>query len=630
MVGFQWKSFVVVLLKTSNGNMSNKDIVFPFTGGYDRSITTSKADPASFYEMLNFRQSRSERGRIEQTPYFSKTTSSQGTYYKAGSLTEPAGAAFYGIDDLLTFTAYVMRNLGSQIPIVYQSTIPSGTTIYKHCLLVIENWAGFGLTLGSTADIEIDGVGATFRWRKNGGGWTAGVACSTTGTSIDGGNATVYFLASSGFAVTDTWSFQRTDYMVGPETGASQISEQIQTIRHKNNVYFINANGRVMYYNGTYARSVGYRPVYGTSIAIFEDHLFVGQGLKDSLVSGSGVTSSETAYCSDRSDFDCFFESDINEADTFTFPQTRSGSYDSTALRNITWGIINDTLYCFTASKIYTTTYQGLPIPFNFKEFASFPSQRVSTKIWNNVVQAKDGVYILRNDGPWFFNGSNFDYVGRALGRFIGTSTDFRGTYDFGNNELVMLAIQSGSYLVYTFSESYRTWSKRNVYFDQLPSAIAIVDDTLKLGGSSLSLFVEDTAFSATPVYDNNGAFTIPTLTTQMFTAGGFRYVKETSSAVISATVETAGANYYTGSAVKVTIKWYVANNGAVPSVSSDTNATWTNARTDGLISYPRVAFRGILYSLLVEGTDNTKPPGIISLYQLEPLGNWGEPKAVR
>src|SRR3990167_8229515 len=194
---------------------------FPLTKGLDRSAVPCKSDPASFYTLQNFRHSRTAFGSIEQTPRWTlNETMAQGTYWTgSGSGTEPTASAIRwhqsagtaaGLGDL-TFTDYIVLRNSIQIPCIHQITTPATAGVTKGCLLVVESTAAWTVTLGNTYDVEIDGT-ATFKWRVNGGAYTTLVAINmTSGNSIDGGGVRLYWLASTGFTVTDAWSGRGAD-----------------------------------------------------------------------------------------------------------------------------------------------------------------------------------------------------------------------------------------------------------------------------------------------------------------------------------------------------------------------------------------------------------------------------------
>ena len=254
---------------------------FGFGRGIDRTNVSFRSDRTSFYDLLNFRHNIDNFGVLEQTPYFFVLKAlSQGTYYASGSQTEPSTSAVRLALANITMTDYVMwdgLDGAAQLQVIYQTTYPAATTVYTGCRLEIGSITGLGLNLGANLDVEMTSA-TQFRWRKNGGAWTSGLTVSTAGVSIDGGNATLYFLANSGFAGTEAWSWTRTDCSYEDSTLVNIRPAQWSFFR--NTLYFTNTQDRIMALKvsttGNYVCSVGYRPVYGTYLGFFESHMKIG------------------------------------------------------------------------------------------------------------------------------------------------------------------------------------------------------------------------------------------------------------------------------------------------------------------------------------------------------------------
>jgi hypothetical protein len=604
-----------------------------FKGGLNRSHTSTQSDSSSLYTLAGFRQSQTTPGELEQVPYFVVASQkSRGTYYNAGSQTEPVTSSVVAqLVDLvsasgtLTLTDYVAwEAFGTQVQCFYQTTVPSANTINTQCYIVINSVASLAITLGSTLDVVIDAA-TTFKWRKNGGGYTAGLACSTTGTSIDGGNATVYFMASSGFTVNDTWTWTRTD-RVG-EASTSTLATPLNFKYFRSSIFYIANTSRLMFVNKagateTYIISAGYRPIYGRGLEIFYDHLVVTSYATTSTL----ALTSKVIANSDSLDIQVFFSTDVNEADTFTPP-------NSSAITLIGPLVYNKTLFIFTNGTIYYTPYLGLPIVFNydpFIEFAAGTSDQSSLYTGHKFIAtgSSKGVYLIARGLIWLFDGSNFTEISQPLNGLgiVPYSVHYVGT-------TFEVWVRDGNNKIWIYQERLGTWYQRFASFDSIVTSFGSVNNDGSIGVGSRYTLGQD-AFFQTPVFDGSQGttFQTPTIITHLLTGGEFSSMKEVSGTYLVAVSTTAGSDYSTTTNCVVKLSWYLADAGVISgSATTDSNATWTNNQTNGMISYPRASFRALALQITLVGLVTNKPPGSVHILGLEPqMTSWPKPKATR
>jgi hypothetical protein len=607
--------------------MSYQDLVLGFNKGFGRSVTPFKADTDTAYELMNLRIARAERGRLEQTPYFNDNTYTAGTYWNgSASTTEAATSAIYDgwfnrhTNTQSLFSGFTLRDNGTQVPIYYQTASASGDDVHKGVLLVLTTPTA--LALGQTYDVEIDAV-ATFKWQKNGGGYTTGVPIVTTGVSIDGGNAIVYFLASAAFTITDHWTWQRTDCTISPVNAATGIpgnTSYISTCGYGKYLVWISHDNRIMIYDPVvgYARSIGYQPICGYFIKIFYDHLFVG----DSTISTSAIVYSGETRNSDLTDIDVFISTDVNEADIHTFNDILEGEAGVTAANLQQIFVVSNRIFVMTGQKVYASAYLGLPTVFSFEEVTTFAFITFGINR-PRVMTTTGGVYLVQRDGVWFTDGITYSHIGLPQGILDSTSNLFLAV-DFFHRELVMFDVTNK--IVYTYQEQYKTWSRRSVSFTNSAGSIFYTGASAKLtlGANSLHYYTEDTAFTGTPVKDSStgAAFTLPSVISQLIGYGNICQVKEVEGSSLlarAATVAGLNAAYLQTSHIIITLYWGDSVDGTVAPTTTDANAFWTAAKGLVNLTYPRFSARAPSFRLDVT-TDNTaKPPAGVSIIQYQP-----------
>lgn len=603
-------------------NMPYEPFKFPLTGGYDRTQSPLIADKASFYRMQNIRQSTVRRGMLEQTPRFTLTsTVSQGSYRPAGvTLTEPTTSAVRYWDNRIIVTDFCLSLLsGLQQVVISQTTVPAGTGVTKGCLLELVNPTAASITIGSTYDIEIDGA-ATFRWRVNGGAWTALVAIdAAAGNLIDGGNARVYWLASTGFTVTDLWQFKRTNWT----DANSGVPLRVLTVG--NSIYYVGASlGRVMKVEYlpslgvAYGRTVGYRPVYASTLNLFENHLFCF-GLQADLTTPGG----SWVQNSDLNNLDNFIPTDTNEADYYNIVLVERGN-TLNSLYVLDGAVLQSRLYIYTSAGIYYTDYAGLPTPFSFKFLLTFPATQ-STQATGYMLETPYGIYIVTGIGIYRFDGAGLS----QLVDFIpfGISIVYGMFYNAYTREIIFINGSDGSWLVY--QPLYGTFYVRAASFDSQVwvSGVSAGNGAWRLGINSRRLVTEDTGWAAATVLNDTnsgGSLFTPILVTQTIGGDTMMTVKENQPLYVVADVltTTSGTAYSTSTNIQLAFSIVPFAGYNVPATAlygtPESMGTWTSASADGSVSTSRTSYRAAGYQMTIVGLDGPKPAGRIFIHSLE------------
>lgn len=604
-----------------------------FTKGIDRTLGPLQADKGSFYILRNLRHSFFQRGVIEQTPYwYDYSTFAQGTYYDGGSQTEAATSGVRLITSDLVVTDYVCRGPSGQLQVFYQTCdAATETDIHFGCRLVINSITALGITLGSNIEVDIDGA-TTFRWRKNGGAYTSLVPITTAGVSIDGGNATVYFLTDTGFTIGTTWLWTRTDASFASNSGTFGYPCDYQY--YKGELYFNSVDDRLMVCSesstGNYVISVGYRPVVGGQLCFFDDHLIVGQ-FRRGTTGWTGVDRWYTVGWSDKTDIHNFISTDTNEADQYALPNNNRFD-DIDAAESYIMGVagVQGQLYVFTTNEIYVTTALGLPIVFSFQKI-------IDLKIagaYLPIIPAEQGVYILGHSDVFFFDGSNLRSIGAPVvqGTPNGNFEDSFGVWDPFRKELVFVL----ETLLFCYQEKWGTWYVRLADFDsqtQPVKSISSYSGQIAVGIKSIKLRREDATATVQPIFDDSSGtvYAEPYLLTQIF-GEDLAIVKELVDFYLGAITNSSGvsATYYTTSTgLTIQLSYWLTPGGDFTNASETTpsGATWTSAKADGRIDV-RTPFRGIAIALEVQGTAS-KPPAFVTIQQIIPVFRNKEERSV-
>lgn len=640
----------------------NSDVAIKPLLGIVRTDATRLDPRSSFWDLIGWRP-EANTGRLEQLHPFIATQLVQGTYYDGASATEASASAITGFLPKAIVTDYVIWGTGANYPeaafssgtqlqCFYQVTQPAAVTINTHCLLVINSISGLAITLGNTIDIEIDAA-TTFRWRKNGGAWTAGVACSTAGTAIDGGNATVYFLIASGHTIGDLWQWRRTDRST--EGGTVAGSRPTPYWAWTNEAFFITRDYRVMNLQpdsaGTYyAISTGYRAVYGTSVTVFENHLFITR--YTTSVGTAAVLASTSLACSDLNDLDCFFPTDVNEADFYTI---QPGTDTQPILPELVGTFVfNDQIFVVTSRALYSSTYAGLPTPFSFKYFASFDGE-TSTLAYNRIVKVAESniVFILGRRSLFQFDNNGLTDISERTGFYdynLVLSIAIAATqynwlsYDRERKEVLV----GGYYTSWVCVYQLKTGSWYKIYSNFYNSGLKTMYTADIMGASSrrcLRRATDLTGLSAAYyVYDaGTTTFGVPTIITQGLLGLGAAYTKElvgtqyitaTSISVVNTNIQSGSNNQFTFSWYRPTlgVVAYLYNNALVyPTLETDASAVWTTASSDGTVSFPRLSFRNIAFVIQQVPVTSGKPTagGIITELMFR-MNNWEKPPVTR
>ena len=102
------------------------------------------------------------------------------------------------------------------------------------------NDAAWGVAFSGAAsayyEVEIDAEGTpdTFKWRKNGGGWTTGVSITGAAQTLDDGQ-TITFAATTGHTLGDSWTTGNLKAEACTESGATaQITDSAKRLLNPN------------------------------------------------------------------------------------------------------------------------------------------------------------------------------------------------------------------------------------------------------------------------------------------------------------------------------------------------------------------------------------------------------------
>lgn len=619
-----------------------KPDVLSLSGGIDRSKFSSKATDG-FYDLLGLRQSQVSTGVLESAPYFYTASTYSPTTTATG--TEPSTTPVIGV---ITFqesvanidyyiTSYAVRNFaGTVIPVYEFQAFPAKVDgdLTKECRLQINNQTGLGVAYAGTIDVVIDSA-TTFKWRKNGGAYTTLVPIAVGGVSIDSGNATVHFLTDTGFTITDTWTWQRTDTV---QVDATTRIRQPSFVQYGNEVFFTGPSNAVYsLYKATSGYVVvraGYRPFFAGFLHIYTDHLLAAPYTD----SASGASLLFNAYpynltlaWSDKFDVHAFLPTDVNEADTKLFPASGDFAAQGNAMHGLL--VLNQMAYCVTAAGIYGTPDLGLPDVFNWQLVQEFPSstnQNNSAPPCLGVVQGRNVGFLFTEQGLWTFNTNGIRLLSSGLRPFftsanapvaIAVDTRIQLVYNSMTFEVHLMV---GTAL-YTYQELTQTFYRRELDFTSTtqPYCLGIRSGALVVGCGTLTVRREDLAFVQSPDKNNTTGtlYTTPTVTFHALGGPNAYFAKECEGAFLSASVATAGGTAYsTASNCQFRLAWYRSVTGIPVTRETATSAVWVNTRPDGMISFPRVSFRYINFQIELVGLVSNKPPAIATIANFEPV----------
>src|ERR1035437_4694474 len=204
----------VLRVPTGGVDRSQQSFLLAQQTAYQIALNQTGFKQESFDTLLNFRPYRSQ---LVQTPPFISLFSLSGF---AGSgapnqvrlmlqILDNAGTLQYFVLDEATARFVLPTNTATQTQInfVLQTVIPTNTTINGQCLLYGINTTDFA-ALNDEIDVVITATG-TFKWRKNSGAYTTGVAIAPT-VALGGNGLMVAFQALTGYTISDTWSWKLT------------------------------------------------------------------------------------------------------------------------------------------------------------------------------------------------------------------------------------------------------------------------------------------------------------------------------------------------------------------------------------------------------------------------------------
>lgn len=620
--------------------MPDSTVTFPMGGGLNRSVASHLSDPEDFWELLNFRPSRDEKGAVELTPRFrllqqfsAGTVWNGSTSVAESSTASVRGVYYYGTNQMLAVTEYSVRagTAGSTTQQqVYQQSVSvgTGTTQQTGCHLQINSLGSLGIALGSSLDVEIDAA-TTFKWRKNGGAWTTGVAIANS-VSIDSGNATVFFLTTTGFTVGHWWKWTRTDSLFLTAFSTPGAPRQASFVPYEGKVYFINGNVPDVWKldnnpaGETYVISAGYRPFAARHLTSFANHLIAVGYYFNPTYNGDALLSWNTGIAwSDRDNFDNFLATDTNEADVFYFPKVLS--YSTTSYVVVAHEI-NGRLYVVLNNAIWSTTYLGLPTVFNFEHFVWTGLNYQSAATEQTAFPLGNFIAVVNDNGIYFFDGVNLRNVGAPVMHKLTAAGGFGGAVWLQNsNEFCFLT--PSQTLIYQLETGL--WYSRGTSFADTQYCLGADYDgrSLLVGSISRNIHIEDYGMQSSPANDaSSGASLVTaTITKHLFHGDSFLKVKELLG-LIYAHVQTSSSpsSTYYSTVANAWLKLYyriitpTTLQVGMPSSATDASLTWKTTNNFEDLSGPRVAFRGIALELQAYGNDSGKPPMGVLVYGIE------------
>ncbi len=468
------------------------------------------------------------------------------------------GTTYIALSEFCAFSSTTFSSNAAgmtQLKILRQMTVPASVNINTHCLFIpASNTAVGAITLGNTLDVVIDGA-TTFKWRVNGGSYTTTVTISTAGNTITSGSftGTLYWLTNSGFNVSDTWSWKRTDACHDDPT---QISQNVQTnaVIAKGKLYFIDGQNRVCVYENGIIRTVGYRPIYGRYLTVFANHLIVTWGRSTYTIASQNVVLN-----SDLNDYDNFWSTDLNEADSFTLPLGGTGSnYVPSVISGVS--VLWDRLFIYTQNLSYYTTYQGLPIVFDYIEGPR--RGPVAFNQYQQYVNSPSGDYLYDGGGFYHFDGNTFTPIDsdiRGLKVFVQSCF-----YDKANQEVVFTtyfpirdffdnALQNVIQGALIYQERFGSWYYRSMDFNSTTNTIGGYISNPVVGFQSLNTYIVDnrTFYTEYPLaglsyakdYNNGASFASPMVVFNQMSFNSLEKQVELVCAYLDINYETSSSN---------------------------------------------------------------------------------------
>jgi hypothetical protein len=512
------------------------------------------------------------------------------------------------------------------LPVILQINVPNNTTVTGQCLLYGFNSTDFSAN-GDNIEVVIDSA-TTFKWRRNGGAYTTGVAIASV-VSIGANGLKLAFQTTTGFTVSDTWKWQR--YNTLPTGDATTSRFVYDKAFYNTDAYFGGISRNIMRVRDGFITNVGYKRVYGKYVGVFNNHLIVGQFAEGVYNAISGVvdpfTAADTPFVlgwSDLNNPDNFFSTDVNEADTYPMPYN---DYPDGLTLGITgMGQLGHTNWIYTADSMSSMDYVGLP-----RVFQILPAHPVGSIYPNGLVKTKVGHYFIARDNIYFFDGVQPRPIGDPVRKKLyselmpATETYYdvvNGAYDPTKREVSWTYIyKNGSYYQVrqvVYMERYDRWFFRNMPDDSGALGLGCrctgrtYADTERMlyGGlgavwgdinaEGVGSILPDLA-GASPSYTNPYAETNDLNNNDIF------HVKETDGIMIDAGW-TSGV---TGLEVGFQRRALISEAVSLSALSQ----RWTNAQPGMKLGVPRGAGRVWRFSFTMYGT---KPYGCV-------LNGWGD-----
>ena len=623
--------------------------------GFDQSKQRHLTDPSTCWDLLNL---RSVNGRLEQTPWL-------GEYVAVTHVGAPAygdtthllrqvpNKAFdpkYLVvtDSIAKYVDVTTPATQSSLPVVRMVTRPNNTTLTGQCLLYGINSTDFA-AYADTIEVNIDAA-TTFRWRRNGGAWSASLpiqqdtAIGANGlhVSFQGQGSTTDF---TGYTVGNSWVWQY-DYMRQPSFTAKNLYVSTRNYAsdvYGNDIYFAGGGREVYRVRDNFVTSVGYCPTFGRHVAVFYGHLFVSQ-FSYATVNGvveDSLQSDETKRImpftlgwSHLNNPDQFFSTLINEADSKPLVQQQFADNSWQGITGLApWRSL---LFVFLPTSIWTFQYVGLPNVFQGSQLNS----GIGSVFMSGVVRTPQAIYFIgQND---FYKIDEFEPTPMGLkvrNKFFSEiaaedTEQFQRTFGIYNPEAKEVVWTYWSPISGTsdyqarqvvYNEQTDDWHFRNMpctYSGETegycscpmyhaPGKVVygydghlFVDLDQSPGATSPKKDTYNTDLIAT-------AYTKPYFITPFLNYGDFFHIKQAETMYID-------AHDYNNDGLILSIAARDLIGAGSPSYTA-LGQTWTRTLTDMRLSLPRTPYRSVSYKFEFQGSPLYY--GIFNLYQEFILG---------
>lgn len=599
------------------------------TRGIDQSRQRHLVNPAFAWKLLNM---RARRGRLEQTPLLVEQVSSVAAVNGEATPVNvkhvrrvswvsnaPGMNPTYMMLSTNTCRLYDITGTGTSIyiPCVAQTAKPNNATLTGECLLYGHNSTDFA-TDGDTIDVNIHTDGSHFRWRRNGGAWSADLVIAAEVTiganglkvSFQGQGATTDY---TNFTVGDTWTWTRQAALPASTSGVFQAYDVVQSEAYSGDLYLaqqrtimrLRLKALVATAQG-FITTVGYTKVYGNHVTVFQNHLFVAQYAAGAVTScADSYDPTVTPYTiawSHLNNPDQFFSTLINEADQFTIPELPYADVQGVGITSMeAW---RDLLYVFTPDSISTVQYIGLPNVMTVRTL----NTHVGCISYGGVIRTPKGLYFVGRDNFYVIRDYEPVVIGDSIRQLFLADVSANG----GLTNLVELLNASYNSFTgdvtwsyrgtladtgktqqreYVYNEITDDWHIRNVPLYTCTSA-QITPQEARLYGTSGKIYI-DRSGTGTPVYDlvvigsNYSAYTSPTVETPFMPTEDAFHMKEQSGLYVDAAYSANGS----GVEVSTMESDIIGDASTAYAVCAE---TWTPSLVNDRLSLPRSAYRQI------------------------------------